>query len=789
MDNVTERWQSVVVLAPTDRDARTTCEIMGAAGIDVIACAGIRDLARAIEDEVGAVLLTDESLKQDGSLATIARTLQHQPPWSDLPVVLLASGGASSSVSMQALESLGNVLILDRPVHVPTLCSAIRTVLRGRQRQYELRDRLTELERTEEALRRSEERFREVLENSLDAAYRRNLANDQYDYVSPVVKQVFDMEPERFRSMSLTEFLDRIHPDDHDEVFRAIEAGTATGSGRVEYRFRGDDGKYRWLADHFTVQKDTSGTPLSRGGIVREITDLRKAQDALRDNDRRKDEFLAMLSHELRNPLAAITTGLQLLKSSSGDHDREVTEILERQTRQVVRLVDDLLDVSRITRGKIQLKPTVVDLRVVVENAVESTAGQIEEKHLTLNIVGTDLPLLVFADAARLQQIVSNLLSNSAKYTPDGGQVQLILEGDSSHAVVQVRDNGIGIPVDMQEAIFELFGQVESAMHRPQQGLGIGLSLVKMLVELHGGTVNVASEGQGCGSEFTVRLPRLHGPVDQGEGNVGQFSESPPLDVLLVEDDRTMAELLATVIGNHGHTVRVADDGFAALRLARQRPPDVVLLDIGLPGISGYDVAERLRAEAQCRNTLIIAATGYGQERDRQRSRDAGIDHHLIKPVEYATLALLMREWLRTVNRPPTDAPIAARDMPAPPRKPARILIIDDAHAIARMTQAVLQRDGHQVEIAFDGQQGVEAARQFRPDLILCDLNMPRWSGYDVVRALRADSGLQNSMLVAVTGYDDDSERQQTAQAGFDAHIVKPISLKSFQDLIRKLPK
>ncbi len=649
---------------------------------------------------------------------------------------------------------------------------------------------VTERKLAEESLRESERRFREVLENSLDAAYRRDLRTDTYDYVSPVIKKVFDIEPDVLQSMSVAQLIARIHPDDRDDVTSAIEKGIAAGAGRVEYRFQGDDGQYRWLADHFTVQKDPDGKPISRGGIVREITELRKAQDALKEDDRRKDEFLAMLGHELRNPLAAITTGLRLLRSPNAQQHEWVKDSIERQTKQLVSLVDDLLDISRITRGKIQLRSQIIDLRTIADSAAESTADLMAEKKHAFTVSRPERPLWTLGDPTRLQQIIANLLNNAAKYTPDGGRIELTLARVHDEAVITVKDNGIGIPADMQESIFELFGQVDSEAHRPQQGLGIGLSLVKRLVGLHGGRVSLASEGPGKGTEFTVRLA-----IAQGAENLAHDARSheppdeEPLDILVVEDTRETAQFLSAILQDKGHTVRVAETGTRATELAAERQPDLVLLDIGLPDISGYQVAEKLRKELGYHRTLILAATGYGQEKDRQRSRRAGIDHHLVKPIEYEAVAVLVREWRRTPRGGPLpDGPRPSAEASSPgPVRSARILIIDDTRAIARMMQQMLQADGYQAEVAFDGPSGVEVAGRFRPDLVLCDLNLPGASGFDVLKALKSDAALNGTLVAAMTGYDGDEYRERTSAAGFDAHLVKPIEMEQIQDLIRRL--
>ena len=559
MDTVQATERQVMMLAPTERDAHVTCQILGSAGIAVSVCTDIADLCRQLHSGAGAVLLADESLVPDRALSVLSSALERQPKWSDVPVVLLASGGANSPIALQALEALPNVLVLDRPVHLPTLLSAMQTALRSRQRQFEIREHLSKLEQAEMALRESERRFREVLENSLDAAYRRRLQTDTYDYVSPVVKRVFDVEPAVLRAMSLDEFVDRIHPEDREGVRRAVEEGMVVGSARLEYRFRGDDGQYRWLADHFTVQKDQDGKPISLSGIVRDISDLRRAQDALKDDDRRKDEFLAMLGHELRNPLAAITAGLRLLPTSDSHEHAWVQESLERQTRHLVSLVDDLLDISRITQGKIQLKPQAVDLRTVVKRAAESTVDSMAERQHSFAITMPDERVCVLGDPVRLQQVV----------------------------------------------------------------------------ELHNGTVNVRSDGFGAGSEFTIQLPYVTSTAAVEETpDTSALREDGPLDILLVEDNRDAARTLTEVLKRQRHHVRHAADG----AIAKRFQPDLVLCDLSLPGMSGYDVLRALQTETVLGSTLFVAVTGYSDEEDKQRTAEAGFHAHLVKPVSLESL-------------------------------------------------------------------------------------------------------------------------------------------------------
>jgi signal transduction histidine kinase/ActR/RegA family two-component response regulator len=368
--------------------------------------------------------------------------------------------------------------------------------------------------------------------------------------------------------------------------------------------------------------------------------------------DRQKDEFLAMLAHELRNPLAPIHNAVQIL-SVRGHHPAEVERIrglIERQLRQMVRLVDDLLDMSRITRGKINLCKETVDLARVVSTAVETSLPLIESKGHELTVLLPETPLQVYADATRLAQVVSNLLNNAAKYTEPAGRIGLAVERLDGEARVSVRDTGIGIAPDMLPRVFDLFMQAESSADRAQGGLGVGLSLVRRLVEMHGGRVEAHSAGLGRGTEMVVRLPVPPGPVAE-EAPAAPAVRSPQAGaagafrILIVDDNEDSAESLAVLMELAGHEVRTAFEGLSALEEARTFRPGVVLLDIGLPNLDGYEVARRLCQEPGRDRMLLLAMTGYSQEEDRRRSREAGFDHHLVKPVDLDKLRGLLDSW------------------------------------------------------------------------------------------------------------------------------------------------
>ncbi len=366
----------------------------------------------------------------------------------------------------------------------------------------------------------------------------------------------------------------------------------------------------------------------------------------IQENDLRKDEFLAMLAHELRNPLAPIRSGLDLLVRTGGD--TSIISPMQRQVKHLVRLVDDLLDVSRITRGTIELQQQQVDLRSVIASAVETTLAQVENDRHDLKVIVADEPLTVDGDPVRLVQVLTNLLNNAAKFTPESGQISLTAEREGDEVVIHVCDTGAGIPGDRLSQVFDLFVQVDETIDRAHGGLGIGLTLVRRIVEMHGGRTEVFSDGCDRGSEFVVRLPYVPPQADQPRDTPPKAStgeELAPSRILVVDDNVDAATTLGMLLRLGGHEVLLSHDGPAALEAARSFVPDVVLLDIGLPGLDGYGVARVLRQSPETESALLIAVSGYGQDEDRRRSREAGFDQHLTKPVDFDVLtALLARE-------------------------------------------------------------------------------------------------------------------------------------------------
>jgi signal transduction histidine kinase/CheY-like chemotaxis protein len=372
------------------------------------------------------------------------------------------------------------------------------------------------------------------------------------------------------------------------------------------------------------------------------------AMDAMEEADRIKNEFLAMLAHELRNPLAPIHHALQIMRLTGGRGKavKSAHEMMERQVGQMTRLVDDLLDVSRISRGKIELRKCLVDLASVVNQAVEAARPSITSMHHELTVLLPPQPIHVDADPARLAQVVGNLLNNACKFTTKGGRIRLTAGREGDQAVVRVQDSGIGIATDQLSRIFDMFTQVDASLERSQSGLGVGLPLVKNLLELHGGTVEAHSAGLGQGSEFTVRLPL---PIEAPTTLPPQpaISEAPamtPRRILVVDDNQDSATSLALLLKLTGNETHTAFDGLEAVETAATFRPDVVLLDIGLPKLNGYETARKIREKPWGKNIVLVALTGWGQHEDRQRSKDAGFNDHFIKPVSHAALMKLLAE-------------------------------------------------------------------------------------------------------------------------------------------------
>ncbi|HEY1228389.1 MAG TPA: ATP-binding protein, partial [Ramlibacter sp.] len=405
------------------------------------------------------------------------------------------------------------------------------------------------------------------------------------------------------------------------------------------------EGVVRHFAARIVPEPSESGEFAHVLVVTRDVTEAWQAQEALRRADRQKDDFLATLAHELRNPLAPLRTGLAVLQGGADEAAaRRTRQIMERQLQHMVRLVDELLDIARISQGKVVLRREVLSIHEVLEHAVDGSRPLLDAQGHKFAWAGADRALHVHGDMTRLAQVVGNLLNNAAKYTPPGGHVALRVEPDGPDLRIVVEDTGVGIPRDMLGRVFERFVQADEHLERAQGGLGIGLSVVRSLVEMHGGRVAADSAGPGMGSRFVVWLPRAHAaiPVAAPAGALAQSAASAPRKVLIVDDNVDAAETLAMVANLQGHEVRLAHDGPSGLQVAGEFRPDLVFLDIGLPGMNGYQVAQRLRALPGWHG-LLVALTGWGTDEDRARSLAAGFSVHLTKPVELDAVERLLR--------------------------------------------------------------------------------------------------------------------------------------------------
>jgi PAS domain S-box-containing protein len=499
------------------------------------------------------------------------------------------------------------------------------------------------------ALEVSEERLRLALEAGHLGVWEWNIATG-------VMVWVDNPEPihgvTHGSSGALVGFRAAVHADDRTRVDEAIRRAVEDGATYdIEFRSVWPDGTVHWIAAKGKVIRDPRGRPSRMLGTAMEITERRRLEDELRqraqelaDADRRKDEFLAMLAHELRNPLAPLSTSLHLIGANAAERQRFL-EMAERQVRHLVRLVDDLLDVSRISSGTVALRKEPLSLVDIINRAVELTHSMVETRGHALTVSLPSEPVRLEGDPVRLVQVVANLLSNAAKYTPSGGSIWVTAETAGSELTLRVRDTGVGLSPDLMAKIFDLFVQGETSLDRARGGLGIGLTLARGLVELHGGRLEAHSAGIGQGSEFVVRLPTLSAGL---AGLPSPQAADPdravprPLRVLIVEDNQDAAESLATMIELWGHQVQVAFDGFAALGVAEAFEPELIVSDLGLPGMDGYELARRMRAQPVFGKVVLVALSGYGREEDKRRALEAGFDHHQVKPLDTAWLFSLL---------------------------------------------------------------------------------------------------------------------------------------------------
>ena len=698
--------ERVLVLAPTRADAVLTQTLLTEAGLSCHILPDLESLCAEIVRGAAVVLLTEEVLAEDDPTCVV-ETLAAQPHWSDIPILLLTSSGAESSVAVRALELFGNVTLLERPVRLTTLISGLRAALRARRRQYELRRQLERLQKQSERLRLLWETAAVLLTTEEPHAMLRGLfakiaphfgLDTCLNFMSNPAGDALHLEsyigipPEdaaNIAKLELGQFISgavaqsrqpitaaHIQQSHSPELsparsfgLRAYACnplmaadrllGTLAFASRTKDSFEEDELEFLQTVCHYVAYA------YERLRLIRQ----------LREEDEKKNEFLATLAHELRNPLAPIRNAAAYFRLKGPvDIDLQYArDIIERQVEQMTRLVDDLLDISRITRGKIVLQNEAFDVGLAVANAVESSRPLIDDAAHELVVQLPTEPLVICGDSFRLSQVFGNLLTNAAKYTDRNGRIVLRVEADEKDAVVSVRDSGIGIHPDYLPRIFDMFSQVDPALERSQGGLGIGLALVRSLVEMHGGRVEARSAGLQQGSEFLVRLP-LAEAASSAQLNLSGGSDSNPHDVapaipsqseaflpvelcgtktpldrpliqhriIVADDNEDAARTLTMLLSLQGHDVRTAFDGQDALEVAEAFRPDIMLIDIGMPKLNGYEAARAIRGRSWGSNLLLVALTGWGQEEDKRRAKEAGFDHHFTKPVDLAQLESLL---------------------------------------------------------------------------------------------------------------------------------------------------
>ncbi len=500
--------------------------------------------------------------------------------------------------------------------------------------------------RAAQATRRSDRIFRAMGE-SIDYGVWICDRDGRNTYASDAFLRLTGLTQESYSGTGWGEVL---HPDDREATLaawaRCVREG---GEWDVEHRVLGVDGHYHSILARGVPVRDERSRISGWAGINLDIGRLKQVENELRELDKRKNEFLATLAHELRNPLAPLRNGLEVIRLSSpeGGAVEKARGVMERQLAQMVRLVDDLLDVSRVSRGKIELRREEIDLATALAHAIETSQPLMADRRHRFRALLPPEPIRVDGDTTRLSQVFANLLNNAAKYTEPGGEVELAVRFESGAAVVTVKDNGVGIPADMISQVFDIFTQVDRSLEKTQSGLGIGLSIAKRLVEMHGGTINVESRGNRQGSEFTVRLPARAAVPAESPGMATSAlaipaPAAPSRRILVADDNEDSAVTLSMMLEVIGNDVRVARDGQEAVEMAAEYQPDVILLDIGMPRMNGYDACRAIRAQAWASGAYLVALTGWGQEEDKNRALEAGFDRHLVKPVEPKLLETLV---------------------------------------------------------------------------------------------------------------------------------------------------
>jgi PAS domain S-box-containing protein len=668
----------ILLVAPTARDGEITRSLLAKAGLMCVVCENLNHLVKELHVGAGAVLLTEEAITREG-IDELLTTVDKQPSWSDLPVVMMMRKGDQSPVATGVLRSLRNVTLLERPAPTLSVVSAVQTAVRGRERQYQMRDQF-------ESIREGEVRSRELqeqLEIAVDASelgtFHCDMPLDKIVW-NARCKAHFWLRQEAEIDFDL--FYSILHPDDRERTREAIAACVYGGKVYdIEYRTVSPQGEVRWVrATGRTYYKE--GKPVRFDGTTQDITDRKRVDEERKQlldieraarveaerTSRMKDEFLATLSHELRTPLNAILGWTQLLKRDQQDPEMlsEAISVIERNVRVQTQLIEDLLDMSRIISGNVRLDVQGVELSEIINAAMEGVKPTAETKGVRLEKVIDRLVGPVSGDPARLQQVLWNLLTNAIRFTPKGGKVRVLAEVMQSHVEISVVDTGEGISPDFLPHLFERFSQADGSAKRKHRGLGLGLSIVKNLVEMHGGTVRANSRGEGQGATFIIELPLRVAKSSEGEehpphprmllSGLSVECERPNLrgiKVLLVEDEADAAEFVRRFLVECEAVLALAASAAEAQKLLLTFKPDVIVSDIGMPQKDGYEFIRDVRKQGLM--TPAVAISAYARAEDRIRSAQTGYQTHLAKPVDTAELLAVIASLAGRYERTPQE--------------------------------------------------------------------------------------------------------------------------------------
>ncbi|MCC2955780.1 response regulator [Massilia sp. IC2-477] len=619
---------STLILNVDDNDGARYAKnrILQGAGYEVIEATNGTDALEMVKRLSPALVLLDVKLPDINGIE-VCRRIKANPDSSMVLVLQTSAALTGRADKIRGLEG-GADNYLAAPIEADELIANVNALLRMRQTQVQLRD--------------SEERFRQITDNIDDVFWMFGVPDGNLVYVSPAYSDIWGGNADALRERPDV-WLDAVHLDDRERVAQRWRDLRDVPHYDDEFRILGPDGRTHWVRDRLFAVRNVRGEVYRVARVTSDITTRKEMEALLRAADRNKNQFLATLAHELRNPLSPIRNAAALLSASDGGGERQARarEVITRQVDHLAHLVDDLLDVARISEGKIVLRTEEVDLGAVIQQAIETAGPLITARGHHLDVQLPEQQVWVQGDPVRLAQSVGNLLHNAAKFTPKAGElgVSVSLVGDE-RVQIAVRDNGIGIAEDNLPRIFGMFAQVDVPPDRAPEGLGIGLSLVSHLLELHGGRLSAQSPGIGLGSTFTVELPllRVSAPTVSPDHCEPAEQGGSGMRVLLVDDNVDAMEMMGFLLAEMGYETCTTSDAAQIERLALQHKPQVIVLDIGLPGIDGYEVARRIKKNPALAHIRLVAHTGYGSPEDRKRAMDAGFDAHLVKPAELPDL-------------------------------------------------------------------------------------------------------------------------------------------------------